>query len=120
MIDPEERKLREQRREMLRLENMKSLSEDCHNWAVKDNARMEQIRQLEKALSDRNLELLRVRDQRDRYKNALMLILDNMNSEPYAGEFARDVLRGMTADEYARQIRLDHAEVSRKLYEGEG
>jgi len=85
----------------------------------RDKSRMEQIKQLEQALADRNTELLRVRDQRDRYKNALLMILDNMNSEPYAGEFARDVLRGMTADEYARQIRLGHAEVARKLYEGQ-
>lgn len=82
--------------------------------------RLNQIRELETALQARNRELRRVRDERDRYRNALLAIIDNTNDEPAAGDFANDVLRSMTADEYARQIRLDHAEVARKLYEGEG
>lgn len=82
--------------------------------------RMIQIRELETALQDRNCELKRVRDERDRYRNALLAIIDNGKDEPAAGDFATDVLRGMTADEYARQIRMDHANVARELYRGEG
>jgi len=81
---------------------------------------MNQIRELEMALQARNKELNRVRDERDRYKAALLAIIDNKRDEPAAGDFATDVLRGMTADEYAKQIRRDHAEVARRLYLGEG
>ena len=85
-----------------------------------DLRRLNQIRELEMALQARNKELNRVRDERDRYKAALLAIIDNKRDEPAAGDFATDVLRGMTADEYAQQIRLGHAEVARKLYEGQG
>jgi len=87
---------------------------------VTDLRRLNQIRELEMALQARNTELKRVRDERDRYKAALLAIIDNKRDEPFAGDFANDVLRGMTADEYARQIRIGHAEVARKLYEGQG
>jgi hypothetical protein len=87
---------------------------------VTDIDRLHQVRALEIALANRNRELQRVRDERDRYKAALIAIIENKRDEPFAGDFATDVLRGMTADEYAQQIRLGHAEVARKLYEGEG
>ena len=46
-------------------------------------------------------------------RTALAAIVCNKNYEPAAGEFADDVLRNLTADEYARQLRIE-------LYRGEG
>lgn len=97
---------------------MTDIKQMDRSWEAEN--RLHQVRALEMALADRNRELKRVRDERDRYKAALLAIIENKRDEPAAGDFATDVIRGMTADEYARQIRLDHAEVARKLYAGEG
>jgi len=48
-----------------------------------------------------------------RLKEALQAIADGYRDEPYASDFATDILRGKTADDYARQMRV-------ALYQGEG
>lgn len=101
-----------------RRETVTDIKKMDRSWESEN--KLHQVRELEMALADRNRELQRVRDERDRYKAALLAIIENKRDEPAAGDFATDVLRGMTADEYAQQIRLGHAEVARKLYEGQG
>jgi hypothetical protein len=89
--------------------------------------RLAQVKELECALARRNGEICRVKNERDRlredvlrltierdrFRAALAAIVCNKNYEPAAGEFADDVLRNMTADEYARQLRIE-------LHRGEG
>lgn len=58
-------------------------------------------------------EVILLRWERDRYAETLAAIIENGKDEPGAADIATDSLRNMTADEYARQIRLD-------LYKGEG
>lgn len=48
-----------------------------------------------------------------RLRIALSAIERGYRDEPYASDFARDILRGKTADDYARQMRAE-------LYKGEG
>lgn len=59
-----------------------------------------------KTLDEANREIARLRD-------ALQAIADGFRDEPYASDFALDILRGKTADDYARAMRS-------ALYEGEG